>query len=125
VSTAMPHDACYSKVMASYGRWSARAAQAVAKCRKKHGHVRKTQAGRNLKRWASEKWVDKITGKPCGAGGKTQYCRPSHRVNSKTPVQVSGKNLRKAIRQKRKTGHAPSFRHWYFYYTTIVNKKCI
>ena len=109
----MPHDACYSKVMATYGKWSARAAQATAKCRKKHGRARKTQAGLNLKRWASEKWVDKISHQPCGAktGGKTQYCRPSHHVNSKTPVQVSGKKLRRAIRIKRKTGSAPSFRH--------------
>ena len=31
----MPKDACYRKVMRSYGKWSARAAQATAKCRKK------------------------------------------------------------------------------------------
>ena len=49
----MPHDACYHQIMSRYGKWSARAAQAVAKCRKKHGHVRKTQAGRNLKRYVT------------------------------------------------------------------------
>ena len=40
----MPKDACYRKVMKSYGKWSARAAQATAKCRKKSGKVRKTKA---------------------------------------------------------------------------------
>ena len=107
----MVHDACYNKVMARYGKWSARAAQAVAKCRKKHGHVRKTQAGKNLKRWESEKWVDKISGKPCGSSNGPEYCRPSHRVSSKTPVSVRGKQLKRAIATKRATGRAPSFRH--------------
>ena len=106
------HDACYNKVMASYGKWSARAAQAVAKCRKKHHNVRKTQAGKNLKRWEAEKWVDKISGKPCGAAGnKTEYCRPSHKVSKKTPVIVKGKNLKRAIAKKKSLGRAPAFKH--------------
>jgi len=62
----MPKDACYRKVMRSYGKWSARAAQATAKCRKAKGDVRKGEAGANLKRWTDEKWVDTRTGKPCG-----------------------------------------------------------
>ena len=70
-------DACYRKIMKSYGKWSARAAQATAKCRKSQGKVRKTKAGANLKRWTAEKWKDTKTGKPCGAGGKNEYCRPS------------------------------------------------
>ena len=37
----MPKDACYRKVMRSYGKWSARAAQATAKCRKKKGKVKR------------------------------------------------------------------------------------
>ena len=45
--------------MKSYGKWSARAAQATAKCRKKKGKVRKTKAGSNLKRWGKEKWMTK------------------------------------------------------------------
>jgi hypothetical protein len=81
-----PKDACYNKVMQSYGKWSARAAQAVAKCRKASGDVRKTEAGANLKRWEKEKWVDTKTGKACGAGGSNEYCRPTKRVSSKTPV---------------------------------------
>jgi len=85
----MAKDACYRKVMKSYGKWSARAAQAVAKCRKSKGDVRKTEAGSSLKRWEAEKWVDTKTGKPCGAGGKNEYCRPSKRVSSKTPVTKS------------------------------------
>lgn len=66
----MPKDACYRKVMASYGKWSARAAQATAKCRKASGNVRKTQAGANLKRWGAEKWQDTKSGKPCGEIGR-------------------------------------------------------
>jgi hypothetical protein len=80
-------DACYNKVKSQYDVFpSARASQAIAKCRKASGSVRKTQEGTSLKRWQSEKWVDTRTGKPCGAGGKNEYCRPSKRVSSKTPV---------------------------------------
>jgi len=89
----MAKDACYRKVMASYGKWSARAAQATAKCRKASGNVRKTQAGANLKRWGAEKWQDTKTGKPCGAGGSNEYCRPTRRVSSKTP----GRRRRRAV----------------------------
>jgi hypothetical protein len=81
----MPKDACYRKIMKSYGKWSARAAQATAKCRKAKGKVKKSKAGSNLKRWGKEKWVDTRTGKPCGSGGKNEYCRPTRRVSSKTP----------------------------------------
>lgn len=83
-------DACYRKVKAQYDVFpSARASQAIAKCRKQSGSVRKGEAGTNLKRWQNEKWVDTRTGKPCGAGGKNEYCRPSKRVSSKTPVTKS------------------------------------
>ena len=91
--------------MASYGKWSARAAQATAKCRKKSGNVRKTQAGANLKRWTAEKWVDTKSGKACGAGGSNEYCRPSKRVISKTPKtkgeMTSGELARKKAEKSR------------------------
>ena len=81
-------DACTRKVKRSYKKWpSARASQAVAKCRKKTGNVRKTSAGKNLKRWQKEKW-ETASGKPCGsknAGGSKSYCRPTKKVSSKTP----------------------------------------
>lgn len=83
-------DACYKKVKAQYDVFpSARASQAIAKCRKESGSVRKGAEGTSLKRWQSEKWVDTRTGKPCGAGGKNEYCRPSKRVSSKTPKTKS------------------------------------
>lgn len=83
-------DACYRKVKAQYDVFpSARASQAIAKCRKASGNVRKTEAGTSLKRWQDEKWVDTRTGKPCGGGGSNEYCRPSKRVSSKTPVTKS------------------------------------
>ena len=103
----MPKDACYKKVMKSYGEWSARAAQATAKCRKSKGQVRKSEAGSNLKRWGKEKWVDTSTGKPCGTGNKSEYCRPSKRVSSKTPVtksEMSKSTLRKKQAEKRRIG---------------------
>ena len=82
-------DACYRKIMASYGKWSARAAQATAKCRKGKGKVKKSQAGANLKRWEAENWKDTKSGKDCGAGGKNEYCRPKVKVSSKTPKTIS------------------------------------
>lgn len=83
-------DACYRKVKASYDVFpSARASQAIAKCRKASGNVRKSEEGSSLKRWEKEKWVDTKSGKPCGAGGKNEYCRPTSRVSSKTPKTKS------------------------------------
>lgn len=86
----MPKDACYRKVKASYNVFpSARASQAIAKCRKELGSVRKTEAGSSLKRWEREKWVDTKSGKACGAGGSNEYCRPTRKVSSKTPKTKS------------------------------------
>lgn len=82
-------DSCYKKVKASYDVFpSARASQAIAKCRKSAGSVRKSEEGSSLKRWQSEKWVDTKSGKPCGSGGKNEYCRPTKRISSKTPKTV-------------------------------------
>jgi hypothetical protein len=108
----MPKDACYRKVMASYGKWSARAAQATAKCRKASGNVRKTQAGANLKRWGAEKWVDTKSGKACGAGGANEYCRPTKRVSSKTPKtkgEMSSGELARKKAEKSKVGMQGAF----------------
>jgi hypothetical protein len=108
----MPKDACYRKVMASYGKWSARAAQATAKCRKASGNVRKTQAGANLKRWGAEKWQDTKSGKPCGAGGSNEYCRPTRRVSSKTPKtkgEMSSGELARKKAEKSKVGMQGAF----------------
>jgi len=46
-------DACYKKVKSSYDVFpSARASQAIAKCRKSSGNVIKSEKGSSLKRWA-------------------------------------------------------------------------
>lgn len=83
-------DACYKKVKAQYKVFpSARASQAIAKCRKSSGKVRKGEKGASLKRWQDEKWVDTRTGKPCGGGGSNEYCRPSKRISLRTPVTKS------------------------------------
>ena len=101
-------DACYRKVKASYDVFpSARASQAIAKCRKASGSVRKTESGSLLKRWQSEKWVDTKSGKPCGAGGKNEYCRPTKRVSSKTPTtksEISASKLAAKKAEKSRVG---------------------
>jgi hypothetical protein len=86
----MPKDSCYHSVKSQYAVFpSARASQAIAKCRKGKGQVRKTEKGTELKRWQAEKWQDTKSGKACGAGGKNEYCRPTKRVSSKTPKTKS------------------------------------
>jgi hypothetical protein len=101
-------DACYKKVKAQYDVFpSARASQAIAKCRKESGSVRKGAEGTSLKRWQSEKWIDTRTGKPCGAGGKNEYCRPSIRVSSKTPktkTEISPSKLSAKKAEKSRIG---------------------
>lgn len=104
----MPKDACYKKVKASYDVFpSARASQAIAKCRKQSGSVRKTESGTALKRWADEKWVDTKTNKPCGAGGSNEYCRPTKKVSSKTPKtrsEISSSKLSAKKAEKSRIG---------------------
>ena len=101
-------DACYSKVKAKYAVFpSARASQAIAKCRKSSGTVRKTKSGADLKRWGKEKWVHTKSGKACGAGGSNEYCRPTKKVSSKTPVtksQLSPSKLAAKKEEKSKVG---------------------
>ena len=95
-------DACYFRAKATYSVFpSARAIQAIAKCRKKHGQVRKTQSGKNLKRWQKEKWINTKTGRPCGNSKDShEYCRPTVRVSSKTP-KMHPSNMK--ANQSRKT----------------------
>jgi hypothetical protein len=104
----MSKDACYTKVKAQYTVFpSARASQAIAKCRKGKGQVRKTEKGTELKRWQAEKWQDTKTGKPCGAGGSNEYCRPTKRVSSKTPktkYELSPSKLAAKKAEKSKVG---------------------
>jgi hypothetical protein len=101
-------DACYKKVKASYDVFpSARASQAIAKCRKASGNVIKSEEGTSLKRWQKEKWQDTRTGKPCGAGGKNEYCRPTRRVSSQTPKtksEISPAKLAAKKAEKSKVG---------------------
>jgi len=100
-------DACYRKIMNSYGKWSARAAQATAKCRKASGNVRKTKEGANLKRWGAEKWKDTKSGEACGAGGSNEYCRPTRRVSKKTPKtaqEMSSSELKSKKAEKSRIG---------------------
>ncbi|MBM74835.1 MAG: hypothetical protein CMK59_05505 [Proteobacteria bacterium] len=108
-------DSCYKKIKRSYKVFpSARASQAIAKCRKGKGKVRKSKKGSSLKRWSAEKWVDTRTGKPCGAKTKKkQYCRPSKRVSSKTPrttKEISSSQKRANIKRKSAGKRASSIR---------------
>jgi hypothetical protein len=101
-------DACYNKVKAQYKVFpSARASQAIAKCRKESGNVKKSDKGTSLKRWEKEKWIDTRTGKPCGGGGKNEYCRPTVKVSSKTPKtksEISPSKLASKKKEKLKVG---------------------
>lgn len=67
---------------------SARASQAIAKCRKERGESRLSEKGAALRRWAAEKWIDVETGLPCGSAGEVEFCRPTVRVSPKTPKTV-------------------------------------
>jgi hypothetical protein len=98
----MPKDACYYRIKSQYAAFpSARASQAIAKCRKSSGSVRKSKAGLNLKRWKNEKWVNTKTGRPCGnEKDRTEYCRPTKRVSTKTPKLRGAKS--QAANYKRK-----------------------
>jgi hypothetical protein len=105
---AAEKDSCYKKVKAQYKVFpSARASQAIAKCRKEKGIVKKSEKGTSLKRWQKEKWVDTRTGKPCGAGGNNEYCRPTKRVSKDTPKtksEISPAKLAAKKREKSKVG---------------------
>lgn len=105
----MAKDSCYNKVKAQYDVFpSARASQAIAKCRKKSGAVRKGAKGESLRRWGAEEWKDTRTGKPCGAGGKVEYCRPTKVVDkAKTP---SVKGAKGAVAAKLAGKRAPSIK---------------
>lgn len=101
-------DACARSVKAQYRHWpSARASQAVAKCRKAKGIVHKSDAGKSLRRWGKERWKDTITGKPCGSGtGKIQYCRPTKKISRSTPAMPRGDHL-KALQHQKRLGKHP------------------
>ncbi len=69
----------------------------------------KSKGRGGLGRWFAEKWVDVKTGKPCGRkkGEKRDgypACRPSKRVNSKTPKttgEMSSSEKAKFKREKK------------------------
>ncbi len=100
----MADDYCTKKIKAQYDVWpSARASQALAKCRKERGDARKSEEGADLRRWGREQWVDRVSGRPCGAGGDAEYCRPSKVVSKeKTPTtRPSRRDVQDAIFRKR------------------------
>lgn len=104
-------DACTRKVKAQYKKWpSARASQAVAKCRKAKGQTRKGEKGASLRRWEREKWKDTQTGKPCGEGGTTETCRPSRVASKKkTPkTKYTKREQQEALFRKRAGKRAQS-----------------
>jgi len=70
----------------------------------------------SLRRWFKEEWKDVRTGKACGRksakGGSKRpypYCRPSKRVNSKTPKtsgEMSAAEKRSKVREKASKANA-------------------
>jgi len=70
--------------------------------------VRKTKAGASLKRWFKEDWKDE-KGNVCGStkNKKTKKCRPSKRINSKTPKtwkEMSPAEKARAVAEKKEVG---------------------
>ena len=70
--------------------------------------VRKTEKGASLKRWFKEEWKDE-KGNPCGSSKNknTKVCRPSKKVNSKSPKtwsNMSPEEKQKVVRAKKKVG---------------------
>jgi len=69
----------------------------------------------SLRRWFKEEWKDVRTGKACGRksakGGSKRpypYCRPTKRVNSKTPKtsgEMSKSEKRRKVREKVRKGN--------------------
>ena len=69
----------------------------------------------SLRRWFKEEWKDVRTGKACGRksakGGSKRpypYCRPSKRVNSKTPKttgEMSKSEKRRKVSEKIRKGN--------------------
>ncbi len=63
----------------------------------------------SLKRWFKEKWVDVKTGEPCGRkkgdGRPYPACRPTVKVNKKTPKTTGDMSKEEKERfKKEKTG---------------------
>ena len=70
--------------------------------------VRKTEKGASLKRWFKEEWKDE-KGNQCGSSKNknTKVCRPSKKVNSKSPKtwsNMSPEEKQKVIKAKKKVG---------------------
>ena len=70
--------------------------------------VRKSKEGLALKRWFKEDWKDE-KGNACGStkGNKVKKCRPTKRVNKKTPVtwgEMSKGDKKKAVATKKRVG---------------------
>lgn len=64
----------------------------------------------SLARWFNEKWVDILTGKPCGTVHTYSYyptCRPSKRISSKSPMtldEMTQVEKKRMISLKQKAG---------------------
>ena len=69
---------------------------------------KKSKKGASIRRWLKEKWTDE-KGNPCGSSKnkKVKACRPSRRVNSKSPKpwsEMSRGEKSKVVRAKKKAG---------------------
>ena len=70
--------------------------------------VMKTEKGASLKRWFAEDWKDE-KGNECGSSKNknTKVCRPSKRVNNKSPKpwsSMSAAEKAKVVSAKKKVG---------------------
>ena len=99
----MVKDSCYYKAKRTFAVFpSARASQWIAKCRKSSGNVRKGEAGKSLRRWGKEKWVNTKTGRPCGnKKDKSEYCRPTKKVSKETPTTRGALTKEEKVKRER------------------------
>jgi hypothetical protein len=102
----MVKDDCYYQAKEKYDIFpSAYASGFIAKCRKKKGIVINNS---DLKRWYKEEWKDEKNN-PCGSSlnKKIKKCRPTVRVNEKTPVtwgELKPSQKKKIVEEKVKVG---------------------
>jgi Family of unknown function (DUF5872) len=113
------YDSIKEQVKSSVNRWPSAYASAmlIKQYKQAGGTFANDNKPKRLKRWFEEDWKDIKTLKPCGNVKSSEYyptCRPTIRINSKTPVimsELSETEKKQKVKQKQKikTGILPKF----------------
>lgn len=86
--------------------------------KKHHGHLAKAFVGKKtskapLSHWFDERWIDILTGLPCGSVKSQTYypvCRPAYVVDRLTPGQILDAVQRKQKVKTKTASYPPYFR---------------